>query len=295
MRLRPTPIRYTLSALAFVGLAAGAVIASDPGPNGRVLPSELKKILWAKACDLADGSYDVDCTTNSDPTRCRFSRSNGDKFEPALSDYTRSYFTARGGGTYTVLEPGLREAKLLGDQTDDNDYAGLLFRLVSGLELRIGAPDADLFHINPAAVAWAQRELLPTTDEPMCGATAGEVYTANFQRTVRASALAYEYLKRGGHLTKVNLARLEKERGERSGGYWRMCETLDKGPLGKDFPANVLRDECQFWLRRGASGSAGELAALVGVVLERFDPTFFKAHAKTFALKPIPKPPVQLN
>jgi len=43
-----------------------------------------------------------------------------------------------------------------------------------------------------------------------------------------------------------------------------------------------LRDECQFWLRRVAAGQADAIASVLGVVLNRFDPEFYKAHEKAF-------------
>lgn len=119
----------------------------------------------------------------------------------------------------------------------------------------------------------------------MCGVTAGEVYAAAFQRNVRASALAYEYLRRGGHLKKVDRARLEHERGERKGGYWRLCETLEKSAAHKAFPERMLADECQFWLRRGASSALPELSVFLGDLVQRFDTKFYREHAMTFAPK----------
>jgi len=174
----------------------------------------------------------------------------------------------------------------LGTYPDDSEEstATFLFRLVSGLELTLPDVDGQPFRLNPAAIAWAERELVPAPGERFCGEkhTAQELYDRGFKQSTRAFTLALADLAKSGTLKKVNLARLTKERGERRGGYWNTCRAFATANK-KTYDQSTLADACFFWLRRGASSALPELAIFTAHVLEKYDPTFYATHAKSFA------------
>ncbi|MCA9518822.1 MAG: hypothetical protein KC635_27995 [Myxococcales bacterium] len=277
MQTRRTLIIATLLGLA---LPTAAVLAEDVPEGGRPLADGVRAMLWTKACDVAEQDYNIDCAAT--PEKCTFKRADGAAFAPLDSPWGRSFGYSRYAAPNTVLAP---VAKANGAAIDDSawDVAEPAFAFLSGLPLMMKGEDDGVVRLTPSAIAWIQRELIPTRDVAMCGQTAGALYDAGFRTTARASALAWEHVKRSGKLRGLTPAKLQKEHDARKGATWSMCEKFSRGAAKKTFDERMLLDECQFWLRRGAVGQAEPVAAVLGAVLERFDADFFKAHAKAFA------------
>jgi len=262
MRTHHHPLASSLSALGILGASAALVgvgVASVPGAEGRALPPLVKASLWKYACDLPSADWNVDCTTNTDPTKCTWTRSGGESYEPV--DDTQMARAVQSGFFWTMLSP-TNDAFKLGTYPEDSDedMPTFLFRLVSGLDLSLPPVDGSPYRLNPAAIAWGERELLPLPSEPMCGHTAQEIYDRAFKHSTRTFALALAHLAKTGNLAKVDLARLDKERGSRRGGYWNTCRAFS-GANKKTYSEGALADSCFFWLRRGASSSLPELAS----------------------------------
>lgn len=291
-----SPLSSSVFAATIIGTCAALVgvgVAAEPGKEGRVLPPLVKATLWKYACDLPSNDWDVDCSANTDPTKCTWKHANGEAFEP--KDDAIMHRTASSGFIWSMLSSTNDELKL-GTYPDDSEesMATFLFRLVSGLDVALPDVDGQPFRLNPAAIAWAERELMPAPSDTLCGPnhTAQELYDRAFLKSNRAFTLALAHLAKSGTLKKVDLARLTKERGERRGGYWNTCRTFASANK-KTYDEAILTDACFFWLRRGASSALPELAIFTAHVLEKYDPTFYATHAKSFAKAAAPTPAVK--
>lgn len=280
-------MRTSHRSVAAVGLTLIFVtavgVADAPPPGGRPLPDATRQLLWQKACDLAYRNYDVDCTTNSDPARCGYHRSDGEAFEPAESTDARTFTLAHFAVGNDVLAPAAEGSGW--ERTADTwgDFAGPAFTFISGLTLSTTTP-YEVTKITPEALAWIKRELIPERGQPMCGKTAGELYDASQRTMMRASALAWEAVKRSGKLKGLTVKRLAKEHDTQRGATWTLCTRFAARESAKGtYDERVLMDECQFWLRRGAAGQAEAVADVLGAVLQRFDAPFYEAHAKAFS------------
>lgn len=265
-------MRWMLSLVGAVGMMGVAVGAESTGTDGRSVPAPVKESLWKNACALPDSNWDVDCEANQDPSKCTWRRPDGTKFEP-IDTTTHVHSVAR-----SFVWNGLSEtnaALKLGQYPEDStdDMTTFLFRVFSGLELSTEANSYPL-RLNPAAVSWVERELVPAPSEPMCGHTAQALYDTSFKSTARTFAVTLADLAKGGHLKKVDLARLDREFSERRGGYWRTCSAIGKRHA-KLTGEGAVSDTCFFWLRRAATSGTTELAGFTSRFLQRYDPTFY--------------------
>jgi hypothetical protein len=277
--------RLAVPAVALTAIFATAVsVATTPPPEGRPLPAAMRQLIWDKACDLVPKDWAVDCAANTDPARCGYRRSDGEAFEPVESTDVRSFTLAHYGVGADVLKPAAEASGWEKAEDKWGDYAGPAFTFISGgLTLSTTTP-YEVTTLTPEALAWIERELIPERSQAMCGKTAGEVYDASQKTMLRTSALAWEAVKKSGKLKGLTVERLAKDRGTRRGATWTMCATFATRESAKGgYDERMLRDECQFWLRRGVVGQADAVAAVLGALLQRFDASFFEAHAKAFA------------
>lgn len=271
-----------------IGLGVGVGLATTPGPEGRVLPSNVKAAVIKYACDLPTQDWDVDCSANSDPTKCTWERTNGEKFEP--KDDVLMHQVASNGFVWGVLSP-TNEALTLGKydaDTAEESMSTFLFRTVAGMP--VTEPDVYPTRLNPAAIAWAERELLPAPDQTMCGKhSAQEVYDRGFKRSTRAFVTALAQLAKAGTLSKpISIERLAKDNDQRRGGYWAQCQSIARANKAT-YDEGMLMESCRFWLRRGTGPDVPALAGFLARFLERYDPTFYAANSKALA-KVLPKP-----
>jgi len=155
---------FTTCLVLFASLGSSAR-AEEPY-EGRKLPESLKKILWAKACDVVP-KQSVDCASE----RCIFKDSAGQAFKPDMQPWqTVLMYEWNVGGN--VLTPTVVEGKLAGpDEVGDPRTA---LGLLSGLAVDLD-PNDYLMQLNPAVIRWVGREFIPSPDTAMCGATAREV------------------------------------------------------------------------------------------------------------------------
>lgn len=276
-----------LSPLLFVVLTSLASTAhAEEAYEGRKLPETLKKFLWAKACDVVP-KQSVDCAVD----RCIFKDSAGQAFNPDMQPWqTVLMYEWNVGGN--VLTPAVVEGKLAGpDEVGDPRTA---LGLLSGLTVDLD-PNDYLMQLNPAVVRWVGRELIPPPDAAMCGATAKEVYERGFRSPVRQAMDVYAQLKAKGITRGVREAELAKNFNEQRGRLAGVCQAIaKKSPDDERWGRETL---CWWWMRRAVSGSADEIAMLLGKVLADFDAEALKKYAKVIpkpvALKPgqvTPKP-----
>lgn len=278
----------TLSLPALViGLGVGVGLATTPGPEGRALPINVKAAVIKYACDLPAQNWNVDCAANTDPTKCTWVRANGDKFEP--NDDALMSRVASSDFIWNVLSP-TNEALALGKYPDDAEesMASFLFRTVAGLPATV--PDTYPTRLNPDAIAWAERELLPPPEQAMCGNhTAQEVYDRAFKRSTRAFVAALAHLAKAGTLSKpIDVDRLARDNDQRRGGYWGQCQAFARANKAT-YDEFMLMESCRFWLRRGTGPDVPALAGFLSRFLERYDPTFYAANNKALS-KVLPKP-----
>lgn len=271
-----------VSSLAVFMLAA-AVSAQEPPGEGRPLPEAVRLLLWNKVCDLAYENSDVDCSSNADPARCGYKRSNGEAFEPGQSDYARSFRYAHFGFGDDVLAPTAQGSGWTKVVDEWGDAGPPAFEFLTGLTLMTSTP-YQLAQLTPEALAWIGRELVPAPEQAMCGKTAGELYEASFKTTMRATTLAWEHVKKSGKLKGLKVERLAKEQSRRGGATWTLCAKFAERNA-KTYDQSLLQDECRFWLRRGAAGQADAVASILGTALQRLDPTFYAAHEAAFAVR----------
>ncbi len=147
--------------------------------------------------------------------------------------------------------------------------------MLSGVRLNRSSK-APFMHVNPRAVKWAQANLLPSPVQPMCGATAGDVYRRALSFAVRSYADAYRHHQQLGSFKKLKsriyLAEMEQGKGPYNDG----CVEFSKLP-GRG--ANEVRwQACHFWLRRHIDGSRKAFAKLLVAVLKDFDPEYWREH-----------------
>lgn len=278
------------AAFVFLGLllVTGVGLASNPPKEGRTLPNQLRTLIWSKACDVVVKDWDVDCTKPQDPGLCAFKRADGEAFEPSHAGGSRSYDYARASAGWSMLVPAARESGAIIDE-DDADAESPAFQFIAGVPLQVNNRDR-VVRLTLEALTWIGRELLPEPAQPMCGQTAADLYAKAFQAVARPSALAWEHVKQSGQLKGLTVKRLAAEHDARKGRTWSLCvEFAEATAVKQGYDAPMLRDECTFWLRRGAVHQAEVVAGLLGTVLERFDPDFYREHAAAFAT-PTKKP-----
>ncbi len=276
-----------LTAGACLGLASVAV--AEAIEQGKLLPEPVKDILWTKACDLTPTDWRVKCKDNTDPKLCQFRNSKGEPIQPLAGASASASILARFSLPWTAIAPTLEEAGLppLEDAsvTDETEVA---FRRLAGIPVQTQDSAKNwgaLVTVSPAAVDWALRELVPAPDRPMCGQTAKALYDAGFRDSVRVTADAYTFLKGKGLLKNVTTAALDEANNVRKGKYFQACQSFAKAQKRKKVEPYLADGECRFWLRRAAAGQADLIAGAMGLVLEKYDPTFFKKNKRHFARK----------
>jgi hypothetical protein len=296
MRL-PLSVAALAAALSMSSIAPLSAHA-DEG-EGRSLTDPLKAFLLEKACDLPVASKEGDDC--KDEPACTLKRSNGTPFAPDMPPWFFPLFMQWDVGA-KLWAPALEKESLevTGDMPGEHWAAAL--PLLSGVAGRLDTTGTatnkpvweegwgTLTHVNPTLVRWALRELVPTPDAEMCGATAQAVYDQAFRNGVRRLAEIYVDLKKAGLLKRVTVEELARNRNEQKGRFAQKCKALVKKE--KDESAlGVVDTACWWWLRRHAGdakvvdAASGALVEALGGVLMRYDAPFFKKHKAHF-----PKP-----
>lgn len=272
---------FTTCLVLFASLGSSAR-AEEPY-EGRKLPESLKKILWAKACDVVP-KQSVDCASE----RCIFKDSAGQAFKPDMQPWqTVLMYEWNVGGN--VLTPTVVEGKLAGpDEVGDPRTA---LGLLSGLAVDLD-PNDYLMQLNPAVIRWVGREFIPSPDTAMCGATAREVYERGFQSPIRQAMDVYAQLKAKGLTKGLRETELAKNFNEQRGRLAGACQAMTKrAPDDERWGREML---CWWWMRRASTGSADELAMLFGKVLADYDAEALKKYAKAIP-KPVALKPAQVT
>lgn len=277
----------TLSALFLLVCLAPSAFAEAPY-EGRTLPDGIKRLLWAKACDVVP-KQSVDCA--KDP--CIFKDSKGESFSPDMQPWHNVLMFEWNAGS-NALQPTVIESKLATEEEagDPRTAMGLL----SGLAVDLDTNDY-MMQLNPALVRWVGRELIPPPDTAMCGATANEVYNRAFKGPIRQAMDVYAHLKGKGLVRGVKVAELSKNFDNQRGRLASACQSIaKKAPDDERWGKEML---CWWWMRRVATGGSDELAQLFGKMLADYDPEglklFAKAIPKVVAPKVTPKPRPQTN
>jgi hypothetical protein len=270
--------------------ACAAMTASSAhadAPEGRSLPDPVRRIIFAKACDIPNNDTEADCTNNP---ACTLKRSTGEAFRPIMPGWASVFMMPWAVGS-TVFVPALDTAGL--EHDGEGAFWAKALTLMSGLPARVdakGQPDeswARLMYANPAVVRWIQRELIPAPSEPMCGATAQQVYDEAFKLPVRQMADVYVQLKKSGLLARVPLEELERNVNTRKGRFAKRCEAIT---LANPDPDTRYANDygCFWWLRRHsgepkmAKATSTAILTLLADVLSRYDADYFKGIAKHF-------------
>jgi hypothetical protein len=248
--------------------------AAEPSDtyDGRPLPEFVKRLLWAKACDVVERKP-IDCAVEP----CTFINAQGANFEPmtppwmSLLDYEWS--------VYNSFQPALVESKLAAVDSFNSMRTGLAF--VSGLAFDIN-PANTIIDINPALVRWVGRELIPPPETAMCGKTAQALYDASIRDAVRQALTVFSDLKRRGLLSRVDEEALSKAYVTKKGPFASACKAMEKGPEASKWPRVSL---CWWWLRRAASNSVEPTAGLLRDVITAYDPAALKTYGKSLPKK----------
>lgn len=268
------------AALAFVTTAAalGTAFAATPDSyEGRTLPEPVKQLVWQKACNLPDA--DGDCAAGD----CALRRSDGTPFRPAVAPW-QSMFMYEWSAAERTLGPAFAEGKVIGSVDDIEGQTRMALELVSGLPLQAKSAVDGPLTLNPNLARWVQRELLPPADHAMCGATAKDVYLQAFATPVRGLAETYAALHQKGMTRGITVSALSKSFDTQKGRFATACQQIGKkGPMDTEW---VRVQECWWWLRRVATGTAEPVAQLVGEILRRYDEPTWKKIGRAF-----PKPP----
>jgi len=266
--------------------------AEPASEEGHALADPIRQLILARACDVPVEDTDKACAGD-----CDLKRSGGEVFRPVMPSWF-DVFSLQWHVGATVFSPALELGGLL-DKTENPSHWGAALSLLSGLPFQTiddaeaeASPGAPVLP-NPAMVRWIGRELIPSPDTPMCGATAQVLYDKGFKSMVRQLATIYAGLKKSGILARVPLAELDKNVSQYKGRFNTRCNALVMAEKNEDLRSSV-RYGCQWWLRRHAgpsaraTASAEAMAALLAEVLRRYDAPWFKSIEKRFPKAPVP-------
>lgn len=135
-------------------------------------------------------------------------------------------------------------------------------------------------YYNPAWIRWARKHLIPQQDS-ILQIPVQKLYDTVFQRFVRVTAFAYQYLQKDPQAQKLRkiLHNLPWKQKIRIRDHW--YNTLDDGhgPRTKDEASYYyhLGHAILFWSRRDHDGTLPEVWLTFHTILQRFDPTYLQA------------------
>lgn len=132
---------------------------------------------------------------------------------------------------------------------------------------------------NPAIVRWGYLNLIPAPDDRVLGHRCQEIYDRIFSRFFRLMAASYLHLDRGRLWKREIRAYRQAMKRRRFDGVDYLQRRYAGVLPGYDLPRDGTRFTAPmsvgFWLRRRMDGTASELWTGLGLLLQRFDRSYW--------------------